>query len=60
MDERCWDCPWFDNERKTCCRKPPRFCDVDAASQMQLTREMVDVDGAEAGLSPVPASRGRL
>jgi hypothetical protein len=32
MDERCIDCPWFDNDKKTCCRKPPRFCEVDASS----------------------------
>lgn len=30
MDEHCTDCPWFDQEKQTCRRKPPRLCDVDA------------------------------
>lgn len=30
MDERCVECPWFDREKDVCCRKSPRFCEVDA------------------------------
>lgn len=29
MDERCMGCPWFDPDRKVCCRKSPKFCEVD-------------------------------
>lgn len=32
MDERCIECPWFDYEKEACCRRTPRFCDVDQAA----------------------------
>lgn len=32
MDERCIECPWFDPDREACCRRPPRFCEVDQSA----------------------------
>ena len=60
MDERCANCPWFDNEKKTCCRKPPRFCDVDACEEAPSPLQMGAVDATEAELPPKSASAGQL
>ena len=60
MDERCADCPWFDNEKQTSCRKSPRFCDLDVLGSIPLPWQMAGIDATEAELPPKSASAGRL
>ncbi len=43
MNEHCTDCPWFDKEKQTCCRKPPRFCDAETLGTPQPTPEVVEM-----------------
>ncbi len=38
MNEQCADCPWYDDARDACYRKPPRFCDVDTTDNTSLTQ----------------------
>ncbi len=48
MDERCVECPWFDGEKEVCCRKSPRFCEVDEAVTASDDAEPVTVGGPDS------------
>lgn len=47
MDERCIECPWFDREKEVCCRKAPRFCEVDEAPSASQPTRPVSVGGLD-------------
>jgi len=49
MNEHCVDCPWFDRERETCCRKPPRFCDADTSYPEPAPSNAAGLETVETG-----------